>query len=108
MNSMNHFYLIFTYSFASLFAMINPIGMSSVFLGMTKDYTASKRHSMAYRVALYGAIFVISTFFVGPYVLKFFGISVAYIEVAGGALVFYTAWGMLETKPKISSREEQE
>ena len=88
--------------------MVNPIGMSAVFLDMTKNYSAAKRHNMAYKVALFGAILVISALFIGPYILKFFGISLSYVQVAGGMVVFYTAWNMLDTKPKISSREEQE
>lgn len=105
---MEHFNSIFAYAFASLFSMVNPIGMSAVFLAMTKDYDISKRHKTAYLVSLYGAILVIATFFIGPYILRFFGISLASIQVAGGMLVFYAAWNMLDTKPKINSEEEKE
>ncbi len=100
---MNQFYTAFVYGFISLFSMVNPIGMSAVFLAMTKDYPDAKRHRTAYLIALYGTILLIATFFIGPYVLSFFGISLASIQVAGGALVFYTAWNMLDTKPKANA-----
>ena len=100
---MHAFYTAFVYGFISLFSMVNPIGLSAVFLAMTKDYPDAKRHKTAYLIALYGTILLIATFFIGPYVLLFFGISLASIQVAGGALVFYTAWNMLDTKPKANT-----
>ncbi|MDF2941118.1 MAG: hypothetical protein K0R66_1760 [Gammaproteobacteria bacterium] len=105
---MDSFANTFFYAFAALFSMLNPIGMSAVFLAITKDYPAAIRHKMAYKVAVYAAILLVASFFVGPYLLRFFGISLASIQIAGGMLVFYTAWGMLDTKPKISNSEEEE
>ena len=98
--SMGVFGNVFTYAFVSLFSIVNPVGMSGVFLELTKRFSNKRRHIAAYLVALYGTILLLATFFIGPYVLKFFGISIASIQVAGGILVFYSAWGMLNTKPK--------
>ena len=98
--SMDIFSSVFVYAFVSLFSIVNPIGMSGVFLELTKRFSDKRRHVAAYLVALYGAILLLATFFIGPYVLKFFGISISSIQVAGGILVFYSAWGMLNTKPK--------
>lgn len=105
---LSQFYSVFIYAFASLFSMLNPIGLSAVFLSMTKDYSADMRHQMAYRVALYSCLLLIGTYFIGPSLLQFFGISLSCIEVAGGMLIFKTAWGMLDTKSKISKDEKQE
>lgn len=98
---------VFIYAFVSLFSIINPIGMSAVFLTLTKQFSDEERHKAAYLIALYGTIFLLATFFVGPYILNFFGISLPSIQVAGGILVFYTAWGMLDFKPKPSSKDEK-
>ncbi len=87
---MDNFYTIFTYAFASLFAMINPIGMAAVFLQVTKDLAEKKRHELAYRVAFYGFLTSLITFFIGPHILRFFGITLASLQIAGGMLVFYT------------------
>lgn len=105
---MQDFYSNFAYAFASLFAMINPIGMSAVFLAMTHNYSIERRHRVAYKVALYGTILLVCTFFIGPDILRFFGISLSSIQVAGGMLVFYSAWQMLDTTPKINSEEQKE
>lgn len=105
---MHNYYDIFTYAFASLFAIINPIGMSAVFLSMTQSHAREIRHRMAYQVATYGAILLIVTFFVGPFVLRFFGISLANIQIAGGLFVFYYSWRMVTIKPKLPRQEELE
>ena len=90
---------IFVYAFVSLFSIVNPIGMSAVFLELTKHFSDDERHRAAYLIAIYGTVLLLATFFIGPYILKFFGISLPSIQVAGGILVFYSAWGMLNTKP---------
>jgi multiple antibiotic resistance protein len=105
---MNLFTETFMYGFASLFAVINPVGMSAVFLSMTKDLPPLIRQRGAYQVALWGTLLLVSTFFIGPGLLKFFGISVAAMQVAGGLLVFFTAWSTFDSKPRVSSEEKEE
>lgn len=104
---MGIFSSVFVYAFVSLFAIVNPIGMSAVFLELTKKFSQEHRHAAAYLIAIYGTILLLATFFIGPYILKFFGISLPSIQVAGGILVFYSAWGMLNTKPKSSPEDEK-
>ena len=105
---MNEFYTLFVYGFASLFSIMNPIGISAVFLQLTKNFTQKQRHKAAYLVSIYGCMLLITTFFAGPFVLSFFGISIASVQIAGGVLVFHTAWNILNNKPKINSQEEKE
>jgi len=88
--------------------MVNPIGMAAVFLEMTKEYPVNVRHGLAYRVAINGALLLISALFVGPYVVSFFGVSLADIEIAGGIFVLFTAWGMLTAQSNVTGAEERE
>jgi len=99
---------IFFFTFASLFSITNPIGVSAVFLAMTQHETVLKQKHIAKKVGLYSLILLIATFFIGPYVLLFFGISLSSVQVAGGMLVFYTAWSMFGAQPKISHEEKKE
>jgi multiple antibiotic resistance protein len=105
---MSQFYDVFVYTFASLFSVVNPIGMSAVFLAMTKNFPPHIRYRMAYKVAVNSAILIIITFFLGSYVLKFFKISLFNIQIAGGLLIFCSAWDIFNDKPKISTNEKQE
>jgi multiple antibiotic resistance protein len=85
----------FTYTFITLFSILNPPGLSAVFLSMTQDYPTQQRHRMAWRVALYAAVLLIVVFFLGIHILRFFGISLASLQIAGGLLIFVAAWNML-------------
>ncbi len=82
--------------------------MAPIFLGMTKDFPRKERHKIAYRVMIYGIILLVATLFAGPTILLFFGISLPLIQIAGGFIVFFTAWEMLNFKSKISPQEKQE
>lgn len=88
----------FLYAFISLFPIVNPIAMSSVFFSMTKHATDLQRKKLAIVVALYGTILLLSTLFTGPFVLNFFGLQPADIRIAGGLVVFSIAWKMLLSK----------
>lgn len=105
---MIHFHETLIYTFLSVFSMVNPVAMSSVFLAITKDQSPAARKELAYRVAIYGTILLIAVLFFGDYVLNFFGISLPYVQIAGGLVVCFSALEMLNTKPKISSDEEEE
>lgn len=95
----------FTYTFISLFSILNPIGMSAVFLAMTQNYSPQQRLKMAIKVGQYGAGLIIGVFYLGSYILNFFGISLASLQIAGGLLVFATAWQMLNA-PATQAEQE--
>ncbi|MCP4176192.1 MAG: NAAT family transporter [bacterium] len=95
-------------NFFSLFPIINPIGMSSVFLGLTSHFSRKDRHKTAYKVALYSALLLIGVLFFGKWILGFFGLSLPFIRIAGGLLVSFTAWQMLNATPKLSDAEKNE
>ena len=101
-------YAIFIHTFISLFSIVNPIGMAPIFLKIIKDFSRRERHKTAFRVVIYGIILLVVTLFFGPSVLLFFGISIPLIQIAGGFLVFFTSWEMLNFKSKISPQEKQE
>lgn len=88
-----------TFTFISIFSMVNPVGMAPVFLEKTRGIADGPRHALAWRVAFSGAVLLILAMFAGPYVMQFFGISLPDIQVAGGLFVFYAAWQMLTAAP---------
>jgi multiple antibiotic resistance protein len=102
------FFAILSLIFLSLLPIVNPIGMSSVFLGMSSNLSPHDRHKLAYKVAVYSAALLIGILFLGPLALSFFGLTLPFIRIAGGLLVSFTAWQMLNAKPKLSEEEEEE
>ncbi len=102
------FFGILSLIFLSLLPIVNPVGMSSVFLAMSNDLSPYERHKLALRVAIYSAGLLIAILLVGPLALSFFGLTLPFIRIAGGLLVSFTAWQMLNAKPKLSHEEKKE
>lgn len=101
----NNFTDFFLFSFLALFPIINPIGMSSFFLQITNNYSKRERREMAFKVAKYSVFLLVIVLFSGSSLLRFFGVSLDFIRIAGGMLVAWSAWRSLNnTNP--TGREE--
>jgi multiple antibiotic resistance protein len=81
--------------FAALLPIVNPFGGAPVFLAMTAECTPELRRKLARRVALNAFLLLLGAVFVGSYVLNFFGLSVAVVQVAGGLVVCALGWDLL-------------
>lgn len=96
-------------SFVTLFVIIDPIGLTPIFLALTQGATSGERRSIALRSAV-TAMFLLALFTAfGEAVLGFAGISMAAFRVAGGVLLFITALDMLferRTKRREDKGEE--
>jgi len=82
-------------AFATLFVVIDPIGLTPIFIALTSGADSRHRRILALRscgIAI--AILMLFTFF-GEQVLGFIGISMPAFRIAGGILLFLTALDML-------------
>lgn len=98
----------FVNTFLSLFPIINPVGMAPVFMAMTSGFPAEIRHRMAWKVSLYSFMLLVGSLLAGSAILSFFGLSIGLVRVAGGLIVFHSAWEMLNAEPKLSTEETHE
>ena len=93
-------------SFVALFIIIDPIGLTPVFIAITQGMDDTLRRKVALRSVLVSA-FIISLFIVGgETVLGFIGISMPAFRIAGGILLFLTALDMLFQR-RSKRRENQ-
>ncbi|MCD1620558.1 MarC family protein [Salipiger marinus] len=82
-------------AFATLFVVIDPIGLTPVFIALTPGADAAHRRAVAVRACVI-ALLVLTLFaFFGEAVLGFIGISMPAFRIAGGILLFLTALDML-------------
>jgi multiple antibiotic resistance protein len=95
-------------AFLALFPVLNPPAMSPIFLDMTSPLSDDDRHRLAGLVGRNTFMLLFSVLVAGGWLLKIFGISVPVIRVAGGLLLFNTAWQMLNNAPKFSLAEQEE
>lgn len=82
-------------AFVTLFVTIDPISNAPLFVGLTHDMPASNRRATALRGTIV-AFFVLVLFaLTGTGLLDAMGITIDAFRVAGGLLLFYTAFEML-------------
>lgn len=82
-------------AFATLFVIIDPIGLMPLFAAMTQGRTTQQRRSIAIRsIATAGGLLTLFGL-LGEAVLGFIGISMDAFRIAGGILLFLTALDML-------------
>jgi len=84
---------------AALIPIVNPLGAAPVFVTMTRSLTPAARVLLARRVALNAFLLLAVPMFIGNYVLGFFGLSVAVVQVGGGLIVCSVAWALLRQEP---------
>ncbi len=89
---------IFVFLFAALFSVLNPIGTVPIFVGLTQDYSKKERSRVALWTAINVFIILIISFFIGQYVLQFFGITISALRIAGGIIIASSGFGLLNGK----------
>src|SRR5690606_4505010 len=89
---------LFIYSFAALFSVINPLGAVPIFVGLTQDDSMAERSRISFWTAINVFIILIISFFVGQYILAFFGISIDALRIAGGLIIVNSGFALLTGK----------
>jgi multiple antibiotic resistance protein len=80
---------------SALFPIVDPVGGSPFFLAMTNEYLPEARRALSWRIALNSFVLLVASYFVGTYILTFFGISLPIVQVGGGIVLVAMGWAML-------------
>src|SRR5271165_6834729 len=88
----------------ALFPIVDPIGGSPFFLALTRQYAPEARRALSWRIAVNSFLLLIASYFVGTYILAFFGISLPVVQLGGGLIVIATGWALL--KPKDDDKHD--
>ena len=93
--------------YAGLFPLVNPLGAAPMFLSLTRGVGATDRNKLALSVAVNSFLLLLGAMLFGSYVLQFFGITISAVRVAGGALVAFMGWSLLNgtDNPSIEAAE---
>ncbi len=94
-------------SFASLFVIMDPVGLIPTFLAMTHQNTHPERVRMAWLASVSSFVILILSFFFGQRLLLTFGITLPAFEIAGGIILLIVALDMLQAK-RTAVKETQE
>jgi multiple antibiotic resistance protein len=80
---------------SAIFPIVDPIGGSPFFLALTSDYSSEARKALARRIAIDSFVLLVGSYFVGTYILAFFGISLPVVQVGGGMVLVAMGWATL-------------
>jgi len=88
----------------ALFPLMNPVGNTPIFFGITAGDTPAFRRRQALKTAI--NVFVILTvcLLFGRYILAMFGLSVPILRLAGGLVVGNVGWGLLHQSPRLNEQ----
>src|SRR5262249_57621088 len=81
--------------FAAIFPVVNPPGSALVFLGLTRGATPEIRRILAWRIARNSFFVLVCSLLLGALILKFYGISIPVLRVAGGFILAMSASNLL-------------
>jgi multiple antibiotic resistance protein len=95
-------------SFSALLPLINPIGSALIFLGLVGSAPIEVYRKLARRVAVNTVLFLVIVDLLGSAILRFFGISLPIVQVAGGIVISAIAWSMLNQHTSDPSPEKMQ
>jgi MarC family membrane protein len=87
--------LLITNFAASLFALLNSLGIMPIFIGYVAGEKRSVQRWLAFFVSLTVLMLLLLFFFTGSSLLKFFGISLDSFRIAGGIILLIIGIGIV-------------
>lgn len=89
---------LFIYLFFALFSVLNPIGTVPIFVGLTQHDDIKERSRISLWTSINVCIILVISFFVGQYVLSFFGITINALRITGGIIISSSGFSLLSGK----------
>lgn len=86
---------LFIVVFAALFSVINPLGTLPIFVGLTREHSPGERSKISLFTSINVMVILVISFFIGRYILHFFGISIESLRIAGGLIITTSGFALL-------------
>ena len=86
---------LFIMIFGALFSVMNPFGTVPVFVSLTQEHDKIERNKIAFWTSFNVLIILLISFFVGKFILVFFGITLNSLKVAGGLIIASSGFALL-------------
>jgi len=87
---------------SALFPIVDPLGGSPFFLALTSGYPPEARKLLSWQIAVNSFLLLVGSYFIGTYILTFFGISVPVVQVGGGMVLVVMGWATLMEKDEAA------
>ncbi|MBF89570.1 MAG: antibiotic resistance protein MarC [Candidatus Marinimicrobia bacterium] len=97
--------------FSTLFTLVNPIGISTIFLALTERFEVPETKIIVRKATITGIITLLIFSFLGKYIFQFYSITLDAFKIMGGIIFFRTGLRMLEaivSRTRSTPQEQQE
>ncbi len=98
----------FLVALPALLSIVNPLGGALIYHQVTAERGEAEQVALAWRVATYAAIVMLTALWIGAWLMSFFGVSISALRVAGGLVVAASAWEMLSYTEATESRKKEQ
>jgi len=88
----------FIIAFTSLFALVNPIGFSPMFISLVDNMDPQEKKQIATKGVLTAGLTLTIFLFIGELIFQFFGITIEAFKIAGGILFMRSSFNLIEVK----------
>jgi len=92
----------------ALFPLMNPVGNTPIFFGITAGDTPEFRRKQALKTAINVFLILTVCLLLGRYILAMFGLTVPILRLAGGLVVANVGWGLLHQSPRLNDQASTE
>jgi len=91
-----------------LFSLINPLSALPIYISLTEDDSEANKLNTLKKTCIYIFIICLVSYYLGVYLLHFFGITIPALRVAGGLIIFRSGWQLLNVTHKKEARDNIE
>lgn len=91
--------------FMGFFAIMNPFGNLPIFLSMVDGLDPKLQRQIAFKASLTAFVIVAIFSIFGHFIFKMFGITLPAFEIAGGIIVFFIGYQLLNAKENTLHRD---
>ncbi|MEM3395730.1 MAG: MarC family protein [Thermoplasmata archaeon] len=98
-------------TFASIFAIVDPLAVIPFFVSLTEGYNKQEKHIIILRSVIVAFAVLVIFALLGEYIFRVFGFTIHAFKIAGGLLLFTIAFEMLQgekSKTKITEKDKEE
>lgn len=93
---------------STLFTIVNPLGALGPFLAMTVGESKEKRCQTAGRASMVATGILAGCALAGAFIFSFYGITLPALKIAGGILLFFIAFDMINARPSRTKQTAEE
>lgn len=86
--------------FTGFFAIMNPIANIPIFIGMVEGRDKKAQRVIAKTATITAFLIVVCFVLLGKYIFEIFDITIPSFKLAGGVLIFFVGFNMLQSKKK--------